>query len=58
VSCGINHQIGVKTSPEEIYKALTEAPARHRDNSKNSRHCLENWGRARSRGISRRCLGN
>jgi uncharacterized protein YndB with AHSA1/START domain len=24
MSCGINHQVGVKVSPEEIYKALTE----------------------------------
>jgi uncharacterized protein YndB with AHSA1/START domain len=24
MSYGINHQIGVKASPEEIYKALTE----------------------------------
>ena len=24
MSCGINHQVGIKASPEEIYKALTE----------------------------------
>ena len=24
VNYGINHQVGVKASPEEIYKALTE----------------------------------
>lgn len=24
MSCRINHQVGIKASPEEIYKALTE----------------------------------
>jgi hypothetical protein len=24
MSCGINHQVGVKASPDEIYKHLTE----------------------------------